>query len=192
MSKFLSLFTAVAFSSFIGVAGATPVLTVDPAGTSPDNTYAIFLDLGDQNGQFNTFRVSIDPGTGRFEGHNPTGAEGTTALMPGDDASFTNALIPAPPLFGGLGLTVVGDSEGSDAGFAYSVTLPGAFFDISEPIFLNNVVLSGQGQATVELFNGNGEIFSTLSAPIGIPEPTSFALAGLSLVSVLAVRRQRS
>ncbi len=182
------------------VASATPRLVIEQTSHDDGVATAVFLDVGDANGTFNTFSVEFTPEVGEFLNFDADGVDQGAILRPGDAASFTNVLLPAPPVVGGHSLTLLRHGNDSAEQISYSAARVGQYFNFSHPVFLNNLFLPHgvTAQTTVWLIDGEGEIFDVLAHrrvvlhpnPLPFPEPTSSALISVGLLGVLTLRRR--
>lgn len=157
---------------------------------------SLFLDGEADNGQFDTIIVDVKARPGvEFLNINESGVDGFTPLAPGADATFVNALLSAPPAFGGNGFSILGQEVTSTSVAFTGGPLGGTIDTVNGPnvgpngLFLGNFVLSpgGVGDATVQLVRG-GSVIAELSAVV--PEPATLALASLSLVALACGRRR--
>ncbi len=189
-----ALIVALAFATSLEAAE----LRVVTRESGDSLVHSLYLDGLTTADEATALSVSILPGDSAFENFNATGFDGTTQLGAADDFSFTNAGLSLPPVpFNGKGWTIIDGSDdvappsGPD-GIGYAASFPGNFLD-ADDLLLNNIMLprDAVGSAVVVLIGGDGNpIGEPLSSPLPIPEPTTLALAGLSMIGIVGLRRR--
>lgn len=189
---------AAVFALFAASTADAAKFNIVPEGSSPNGVYSIYLDGEGDNGNFDTIIVNLTPNDPAvFANIDEDGADGFTPREPGGEFTYISAFLGAPPAFGGNGHSVLGPVT-SAGGIEFTSGPLGMTIDTvngpnnrAEGLFLANVMLEngGTGVASAQIVSG-GQILSTIEAPIGIPEPTTMALAGLSLIGLVASRRR--
>lgn len=157
-------------------------LRVDTTAGSGGDVHALYLEADEQ---FNGFGLSITPASGDFLNVG----DGTATDDATTEKTFLSAFLEAPVAFGGWGLSVAGkQSDAARLGGDYG--LLGAYIDGTTGIHLGNLYLPAGALAQVDIvLQDTGNDVATISEVVPVPEPGTFALAGLSLVG-LALRRR--
>jgi len=191
----LALTLVVAAAS---AASAAPIWSVKPAGNAPNSTYSFYIDGDNLNGTFDTVFFQTKAITGTFLNNN-SGAVAGVPRPAGDQFTYPNRMVTADPLDfpGGLGLTQVGLVNTAQELSYTAGKLGGTVSTGNEPsgdLFLGNVntTAGGGGTFQIQLITGGNIVYDTGILNFPIPEPATFALAGLGLVGVVAAGRRRA
>lgn len=178
--KNILAFTALFFAVTTSASAAT--LTVEQAG----DVYSVYLD-GEAD-VFDSFSLTLDAGSSTFLAQDP-GFEGFAPRPAGQAFSYVNQYLPAAVAQGGKGLTVVGAVNTPDVLSFDATSLTGPIVTGGKMFLANVNYPNAFGTATLRLVSA-GQFTDTLTAPIGIPEPATVALAGLGLIGLVAARRR--
>lgn len=192
-----NLFLTLTFVAVACVSAQAASLSAVKSEVGDNDVYVISLTDLTAADQATALSIAIMPNTGvEFLNFDTDGVDGG-AIPAGVDKTFTNALLGLPVAFGGRGWTIIDGSPevpppSGPNGIGYAASTPGAFMT-ADNLFLNNVTLprGGAGLALVTIIGGDGNPLpgGNLSAVLGIPEPGTMAMAGLSLIG-LAFRRR--
>lgn len=191
--KSVFTFAALVVALVSSVANAASLTSVK---TEP-SAYAIYLNGAPENGAFDTVIFNATPDVGQSFTNQNAGTSAGAPRPAGQAFTYRNRALDFAtddPDFPGLGWTIVG-AQSNATGLQFSGGPTG--FKIStagQPngaLFLANINMpNGVGVANVKLVN-NGQQVADLTIPINpIPEPASFALAGLSMLGFAAIRRR--
>lgn len=165
-------------------------LSSTKSATNP-TAYSIFLNGGAD--VFDTVSVSITPDApATFAGAN-SGLNSGVPRPAGEALTYMNRKLNGDPLDdpANLGWSILGLVNNA-AGLSFDGGPLGAKIETNGDLFLANVNFdstAGRGVASVRLINAGNDVAS-LSIPIGIPEPASMLMAGVSMIGMLAVRRR--
>jgi hypothetical protein len=169
-------------------------LSYEPAPTSPNGVYSIYL--AGEDTVFNGVGLSVKPdGGASFQ--NPTSGNVAGAPRPaGFEGSYRNRLLDADvsEIPESKQWTLLGVVN-SAAEIAFSGGPLGQTINTSgEPggkLFLANIWLpaGATATATLQLVNGVDTVF-TQTLPIPIPEPATFGLGSFALLGLAALRRR--
>jgi len=191
---FLALCVAVAASS----ANAAPIYSVTQTPQGANIAYSLYLDTnGTVMNGIDMQAVPTAPATWQ----NPNGGTSLGAPRPAGQAfTYRNRFLdldPADPdVSGGKGWTLVAPTTTAALVTISGGPLGGTINTSGEPggkLFLANFLLpvGAKGSAVLKAVNG-APVVDTQTIPIGVPEPATLGLAGLSLVGLLAASRRRS
>jgi hypothetical protein len=165
-----------------------------------NGTFAVFLEGGADNGNFDSFIFKAKPFGGATFTHQSSGLSAGQVRPPGEPFTYPNRLIAIDPLDvpGGLGLIMLG-LVNVQTELSYVVgDLAGPISTASQPngrLFLANLDVANRSSScfqttvTVELFN-QGSLISHDTYVDPCPEPSAFALSASSLLAVSLVRRR--
>lgn len=133
-----------------------------------------------------------------FRNIDSYGVDGFTPRPPGDPFTYVNALLQAPPAFGGNGFTVLGLTV-TEEKIEFTAGPLGEIIDtengpgtVANGIFLANMVLAGSFGpiASVQLVS-QGNVVSHIQGGSLCPEPTSLVLAAVGVVGLACAPRRR-
>ncbi|QEG33854.1 PEP-CTERM sorting domain-containing protein [Bythopirellula goksoeyrii] len=167
-------------------------ISVDSTKTSTGIAYSLTLDAGAPE-QFNNIFIEVTA-IGSTELRNPAQFTFDSGVG-GEDRTYINSTLVTPPFQGGLGWSPVG-AESTGSILTARMGPLGAFIDTSASLFLANVSLPDCGgiEYLITLNNTGDEVFraegvSPLTPHDCIPEPSTMALAGLSMIGLVLRRR---
>jgi len=204
MKKNLSLAFTLVFALFVSnVQAGHLTLQVATTDNGAGNYVSVVTLLGlseDDNVTAMSIEVvPADPTGNPFLNYDTDGRQSFVPIAAGADFSFTNAFLGVAANEGGRGWTIIDGTVDFPApsgpeGIGYAISSPGSNL-VADSVFLNNVVLAGAGTFSVRFATEDGLLpghENGLSTQVGVPEPGTLALAGLSLAGVMGVRRRRS
>ncbi|MBL9165335.1 MAG: PEP-CTERM sorting domain-containing protein [Planctomycetaceae bacterium] len=196
MKKILALALTLVVAA--STANAAPIWSVKPVGQAPNDVYSIYIDGDNLNGTFDTIFFQAKATTGTFINTN-SGAAAGVPRPAGEAFTYPNRMITADPLDfpGGLALTQVGlvntaQELSYTAGKLGGTVSTGA--EVNGDLFLGNVNTSAGGGGTfqIQLITGGNVVYDTGVLAFPVPEPATFALAGLGLVGLVAASRRKA
>ncbi|QEG33852.1 PEP-CTERM sorting domain-containing protein [Bythopirellula goksoeyrii] len=178
------ILSAVVLLAFAQVASAASI-QIDTADAGANKVYTLTL-LADVSEEFNGFGYSATPNApGVFVEVIP-GAFGDTSAKPN---TFVSPILAFPAPIGD-GLTLPAPAVNTENGQSFDAGKLGSFIDASAGIWLGNVVMPASGMGTYRVVLQNtGQNIAELTGPIGIPEPSTMVLAGLSMIGLVLRRR---
>lgn len=188
------IFTCTLAVALVAMAVSAEAATLVTKNNAQTNNWSLYIDT--EATVFDSIQIDVVPSAGIGFGALSSG----TGRSAGDPNTFRNRVLDGDPLDGGKGWLVPGAVVNATT-FSFGGGPPGEkISSAAEPngdLFLANLFFTGApaagvwGTANVQLVNA-GTTISTLSVPIGIPEPATCALAGMGLVGLLAVRRRNA
>ena len=180
---------ALLFAAVSSSARAGDITWTQGTSGGGDTLFEFTLDTTGMVGGFDTFELVLTPTAGTF---NQVGDAGTAVTQASEDSGFIDFLT-APVNFGGQALSAFGivDTTAEVSGTHASL----GSNDASElgNYLVAQIVMSqgGMGVYRAEFFD-DGDSVGSAEGPFGIPEPSTLALAGLSLIGVITSRRRKS
>lgn len=193
MKTILSLalsFTVLAASAAV----AAPLASYKPNAAA--NNYSIYIDGAELNGTFDTIFFQAKATAGTLLNNNNGNSLGAPR-QPGDLFTYPNNMLTASPddFPGALELTRVGLVNTAQELSYTAGALGGTVTTAGSPggLFLGNLNFSpgGAGTFQVQLITAGTVVYDSGLQPVPIPEPATFAMAGLGMIGCVAAARRR-